>query len=237
MTAQALSAEQKYSKMGPTPKTDNNPASAQQPKAQERPRRSSLPELKSTDKSAEKKVPTGPRANPLYKTRLCMNFQSTGSCPYTDKCQFAHGVKELEKWEAWRTSHKGDDQKPDGPQSEGTEPRSRSQSFEKSIHTPSLEGSAFGSPQSASSFDISTPVMSSVSSVLDETPFSLRSNFSLWSAKLDELDSERTFRPELRGRAATFDSTYDNMAQLSDAPTLFSSPPVLPSLGRLSFPH
>jgi len=220
---------------------ENNPASAQQPKAQERPRRSSLPELKSTDKSAEKKVPTGPRANPLYKTRLCMNFQSTGSCPYTDKCQFAHGAKELEKWEAWRSSHKGDEHKPDAPQldgaMEGAEPRSRSQSFEKSIRTPSIESSGFGSPQSVSSFEISTPVMSSVSSVLDETPFCLRSTFSLWSAKLDELDSERPFRPELRGRASTFDSTYDNMAQLSDAPTLFSSPPVLHSLGRLSFPQ
>jgi len=168
-----------------------------------------------------------------------MNFQSTGSCPYTDKCQFAHGVAELEKWEAWRSSQKQEDQKRDSlssePQNNGT--RSRSQSLEKSSRGSSLETFDFGSPQSVSSYDMSTPVLSSVNSVLDETPASIRSDFSLWSARLDDMDMDRPFRPELRGRAATFDSTYDNISQLRDAPTLFACPPVLPAFGRTALPQ
>ena len=218
--------------MGPTKAQDNVLAPA---KHTERPRRGSLPELKTAEKVTEKKAPTGPRANPLYKTRLCMNFQSTGSCPYTDKCQFAHGVKELEKWEAWRNTHKPEDGKPDAQPVDGT--RSRSQSLEKTSRTSSYESHDFGSPVSGSSVDLSTPVLSSVSSVLDETPISVRSEFSLWSAKLDEMDHEPPFRPHLRGRAATYDSTYDNISQLSDAPTLFPMPPILPNYGRASLPH
>jgi hypothetical protein len=30
-----------------------------------------------------------------YKTELCKKFQSTGFCPYGNKCQFAHGKEEL----------------------------------------------------------------------------------------------------------------------------------------------
>lgn len=30
-----------------------------------------------------------------YKTVLCQNWQATGQCPYTWKCQFAHGEEEL----------------------------------------------------------------------------------------------------------------------------------------------
>ena len=33
--------------------------------------------------------------NPRYKTTLCKKFASTQSCPYGDKCQFAHGEQEL----------------------------------------------------------------------------------------------------------------------------------------------
>lgn len=219
-------------KMGPTKPMEVALAPPSLVRSADRPRRGSLPELK----SAEKKVPTGPRANPLYKTRLCMNFQTTGSCPYTEKCQFAHGLKELEKWEAWRNSHKGDDSQ--GPPPD--EPRSRSSSMDKSRRgsvesiDALLDMPISQSPQD-SNFEMSTPVMSSVSSVLDEAPGSLQSDFSLWSASLESLTTERQFRPELRGRAATYDATYDNISQLSDAPTLFTSPPVLPSLGRLSF--
>ncbi|KAJ1823754.1 hypothetical protein LPJ56_002931 [Coemansia sp. RSA 2599] len=34
-------------------------------------------------------------ANPLYKTRMCARFTENGECPYNEKCQFAHGEKEL----------------------------------------------------------------------------------------------------------------------------------------------
>jgi len=217
--------------MGPTKAVEH--AVAPPTKHEQRPRRGSLPELKTAEKAAEKKVPTGPRANPLYKTRLCMNFQSTGACPYTDKCQFAHGAKELEKWESWRNTQGGEAKPELDSIPSGT--RSRSQSMDKSRGS-SLDQD-FGSPLSGSSVDMSTPVLSSVSSVLDETPISVRTEFSLWSAKLDELDHEPAFRPHLRGRAATYDSTYDNISQLCDAPTLFSIPPVLASLGRSSFPR
>ena len=30
-----------------------------------------------------------------YKTELCKKFESTGFCPYGNKCQFAHGKEEL----------------------------------------------------------------------------------------------------------------------------------------------
>jgi len=218
--------------MGPT-KTAEGMAS--QAKHSDRPRRGSLPELKltTTEKAVgEKKVPTGPRANPLYKTRLCMNFQSTGVCPYTDKCQFAHGVQELEQWEQWRKKNGQKEEVKREGELQSNESRSRSQSMEKTSRTPSIEEYDFGSPQSTASLDfLSSPVMSSVNSVLDETPVSMRTEFSLWSAKWNDTEIERPFRPELRGRAATFDTTYDNMAQLSDAPTLFASPPILPGLG------
>ena len=31
----------------------------------------------------------------LYKTRLCRTFMERGNCPYGDKCDFAHGTKDL----------------------------------------------------------------------------------------------------------------------------------------------
>ena len=33
--------------------------------------------------------------NPRYKTVLCKKFMVNQSCPYGDKCQFAHGEQEL----------------------------------------------------------------------------------------------------------------------------------------------
>jgi hypothetical protein len=226
--------------MGPTTKD----VAHQKPESSSsgRPRRGSVPDLKSAEKvSAEKKVPTGPRANPLYKTRLCMNFQSTGVCPYTEKCQFAHGVKELEKWESWRSSHKSDDGKKEGggdtSSQEGS--RSRSQSLEKTTTRTVSSGSHdFGSPQSLY-WEVNTP---SKSAALDDenTPLSTLSNFSLWSSMLDDIENDRPLIPHVlvhrpssndeaggnRPRAAT----YDNISQLRDAPTLFPCPPVLSKL-------
>lgn len=34
--------------------------------------------------------------NIKYKTELCRNFMETRYCPYEEKCQFAHGLGELE---------------------------------------------------------------------------------------------------------------------------------------------
>jgi hypothetical protein len=33
--------------------------------------------------------------NPLYKTNFCREFTLTGSCPFQEKCHFAHGEEEL----------------------------------------------------------------------------------------------------------------------------------------------
>ena len=33
--------------------------------------------------------------NPKYKTTLCKHFDTPQGCSYGDKCQFAHGAKEL----------------------------------------------------------------------------------------------------------------------------------------------
>ena len=241
-----------FREMGPTKTTEQVPVAKAATEA--RPRRGSLPDLKSSDKTsdkasaaaaaaaaAEKKVPTGPRANPLYKTRLCMNFQSTGSCPYTEKCQFAHGVKELEKWENWRNAHKSDDAKRDhGDESSSEEARSRSQSFDKMMRSHSSGDSHdFGSPQSLS-WDVSTPLKGSSTLGDENTPLSGASNFSLWSSLLDDIENDRPparSRPTNRTRAATYDCTYDNISQLRDAPTLFNCPPILPNFGKHNGAH
>jgi len=47
-------------------------------------------------------VAVGPKSNPLYKTRYCQSFEKTGQCTYNDKCQFAHGKEEMERWHVWR---------------------------------------------------------------------------------------------------------------------------------------
>jgi len=45
-----------------------------------------------------KKKTTGPVHNSRYKAKLCKNWTKTGNCPYYEKCQFAHGTQELDKW-------------------------------------------------------------------------------------------------------------------------------------------
>jgi len=36
--------------------------------------------------------------NPLYKSKLCKNWLANGSCPYNEKCQFAHGTAERNEY-------------------------------------------------------------------------------------------------------------------------------------------
>ena len=50
-----------------------------------------------------KKKTTGPIHNPRYKSILCDHWERNGgTCPYAEKCQFAHGPAELAKWQAHR---------------------------------------------------------------------------------------------------------------------------------------
>ncbi|KAH9253968.1 hypothetical protein BASA81_008092 [Batrachochytrium salamandrivorans] len=51
---------------------------------------------------AGKKKTTGPLHNPRYKSTMCQHFANTGACPYSEKCQFAHGPEELAKWQETR---------------------------------------------------------------------------------------------------------------------------------------
>ncbi|CAL9159132.1 unnamed protein product [Musa hybrid cultivar] len=39
--------------------------------------------------------PTNAPNQVLFKTRLCQKFRATGSCPYGDSCNFAHGPEDL----------------------------------------------------------------------------------------------------------------------------------------------
>ena len=41
---------------------------------------------------------TGPLWNARYKVKICKNWLVNGTCPYAEKCQFAHGLTELQKW-------------------------------------------------------------------------------------------------------------------------------------------
>mmetsp|Transcript_631 Transcript_631/g.642 ORF Transcript_631/g.642 Transcript_631/m.642 type:complete len:225 (+) Transcript_631:147-821(+) len=56
--------------------------------------------LNSTTQSKlrNKKKTTGPVHNSRYKVTLCKNWIKAGTCPYFEKCQFAHGMQELQKW-------------------------------------------------------------------------------------------------------------------------------------------
>jgi len=56
----------------------------------------------SKNKTRGKKKTTGPLHNSRYKAKMCKNWMENGSCPYFEKCQFAHGMHELEKWAARR---------------------------------------------------------------------------------------------------------------------------------------
>mmetsp|Transcript_14114 Transcript_14114/g.25068 ORF Transcript_14114/g.25068 Transcript_14114/m.25068 type:complete len:523 (+) Transcript_14114:595-2163(+) len=60
-------------------------------------------------KSAKKKT-TGPVHNSRYKAKMCKNWIKNGSCPYFEKCQFAHGSYELEKWATRRARLKSSDE-------------------------------------------------------------------------------------------------------------------------------
>jgi len=80
-------------------------------------RRSSVTSNSSTPTAVAKAGGTGPSRNPLYKTSMCANYMSTGTCPYHGRCQFARafrgvgflgtdahadGQDELELWQAKR---------------------------------------------------------------------------------------------------------------------------------------
>ena len=44
------------------------------------------------------KHPCGPLENLKFKAKMCRTWERTGYCSYADKCQFAHGIEELNEW-------------------------------------------------------------------------------------------------------------------------------------------
>jgi len=66
---------------------------------------SSTGSASSVSKRAKKKT-TGPYHNSKYKAKMCRNWVKEGTCPYSEKCQFAHGAAELEKWNEIRRRQK-----------------------------------------------------------------------------------------------------------------------------------
>ncbi len=44
------------------------------------------------------KHPCGPLENSKFKARMCRTWEKTGFCSYAEKCQFAHGIEELNEW-------------------------------------------------------------------------------------------------------------------------------------------
>ena len=51
----------------------------------------------STRRQQEPPEETDPRAAPLYKTRMCKNYELSGACKFGDRCIFAHGKEELRR--------------------------------------------------------------------------------------------------------------------------------------------
>ncbi|CAI4047540.1 hypothetical protein SUVZ_12G1860 [Saccharomyces uvarum] len=56
-----------------------------------------VPSSPQKESSSQPKVKCQPQETPkqLYKTELCESFTLKGTCPYGNKCQFAHGLNEL----------------------------------------------------------------------------------------------------------------------------------------------
>uniref|UniRef100_A0A060T9P9 ARAD1B00924p n=1 Tax=Blastobotrys adeninivorans TaxID=409370 RepID=A0A060T9P9_BLAAD len=71
-----------------------NRSGTQTPIGPSRPKTASPNSSHSNSSGGKKKKPT--TNTDLYKTELCASYMSTGGhCPYGEKCQFAHGEKEL----------------------------------------------------------------------------------------------------------------------------------------------
>lgn len=210
-----------------------------------RPRRGSVPELK------EKRTVQGPRANQLFKTKMCNNWAVSGTCPYGLKCQFAHGAAELAKWEAWRVARQ---QQQDVNGKEELHPggsRLGSFRFDTGSSDEGLDGPSLGGVRLGNRFsDLSLETRSRSRSEHDDfehrqlggrimswqggtshiTPvkqqqaaplFSPGENFSLWSSSRLVESKEDSPQHDSRSRAGTLDSA--DSAPQRNAPANFYS--------------
>lgn len=84
---------------------------------------------------------TGPLHNARYKLKMCRQFEKHGVCPYYQKCQFAHGAAELNKWKRYHEKVKrNEDSKPlEGKKKEKGElkRKEKSKSRQRSATEPS----------------------------------------------------------------------------------------------------
>lgn len=86
------------------------------------------------NKTCVKKKTTGPVHNTRYKAKMCKNWIKIGSCPYFEKCQFAHGSHELEKWANRRQRVKSDDdEQVEGKSSQSIESNQEEEEADKPI--------------------------------------------------------------------------------------------------------
>ncbi len=60
----------------------------------------------------------GPIHNSRYKAKMCNNWIKLGSCPYFEKCQFAHGTHEMEKWANRRARSKSENRENSFPKNQ-----------------------------------------------------------------------------------------------------------------------
>lgn len=51
-----------------------------------------------TNAAAAIRHPCGPLENSKFKAKMCRTWEKTGYCSYAEKCQFAHGIEELNEW-------------------------------------------------------------------------------------------------------------------------------------------
>ena len=160
----------------------------------ERPRRTSIGSSGTPASSAKKEL-QGPGKNPLYKTSMCANYQSTGACPYHGRCQFAHGQEELELWQAYRNEH-----------------------------LPAKKSGGSKNPDSASTGSTDKPTTDfSLFKIEESDPSPRRSSVPAFSSTPHSASSSSDAGMFERERASTApeNHTYDNVSQLF-CPSLIS---------------
>jgi hypothetical protein len=143
---------------------------------------------------------TGPAKNPLYKTQLCANFSAMNTCPYSTRCQFAHGQDELERWKSWRLENAKSDTPIRSPAEEQPE--------EDCPDSPRAGGPASAAPE---------PVVVDFSLFQRDASKGGR-RASAPPAAFASLPAHPA--PPQAAPARERAATYDNISQLSVSPTL-----------------
>lgn len=76
----------------PPPALSSTSSSSEQQQQQQQQPGAAEPSITNSSGAGDNKISVNTE---LYKTELCSTYSKTGSCPYGNKCQFAHGGNEL----------------------------------------------------------------------------------------------------------------------------------------------